>query len=85
MTYGLHRLDDLTWNASRAAAADSSHRTLREPRCNTLHHQMQFVAKYCKLWNCFVTSVPENALMKCMKSIQAFKTAVHRWLTERNS
>ena len=63
---------------TRAASADTMHHALKEPRCNTLHHQLQFVPKYSKMWNKFVTSAPD--VSGAMKSIQRFKSAVNQWL-----
>ena len=68
--------------ATRAAAADTTRRALHEQSCNTLHHQMQFVSKYTKLWNAFVTATPDEAFRSCMKNAQTFKVAIHKWLCQ---
>ena len=71
--------------ATRSAAADQERRALQEPRCKTLHHQLQFTAKFCKLWNLFVTSTPEATVSRSMDNLQAFKVAANQWLFEYNS
>ena len=43
---------------TRAAAADTTCRALREERCHTLHRQLQFLPRYSKMWNKLVYSVP---------------------------
>ena len=65
--------------ATRAAAAVGAHRCLEEVRCNTLHHQMQFVPRYTRLWNQFASSAQDDVF----KSIQHFKGIVNNWLLER--
>ena len=70
---------------TRAAVADVTRRALQEPRCNTLHYQLQFTPKYCKLWNTFVTTMPENQLRNSFKTSQCFKSAVHIWLNHINT
>ena len=68
--------------ATRTAAADVTRRALREERSNTLHHQLQFLPRYTKLWNAFVTSGPVDRIQSAMRGMQAFKCAVHIWLRE---
>ena len=70
---------------TRAATADPSRRALVEPRCHTLHHQLQFLPRYCRMWNDYVTSMQEDVLNQSMKSITTFKHAVNKWLTLRNN
>ena len=67
---------------TRAASADTTHRALKEPRCNTLHQQLQFLPRYAKLWNNFVTSEPH--IMAALKNMQQFKSAVNKWLLENH-
>ena len=57
-------------------AARSEH-ALAVPRCNTLHHQRQFIARYTKMWNEFVATI--GGLRGC--TLQSFKGAVHSWLS----
>ena len=68
---------------TRAATADAAGRALKEERCNTLHFQLQFLPRYTKMWNLFVSSTPEEALQAAMKNLQSFKCAAHKWLLER--
>ena len=56
-------------------AARSAH-SLAQPRCNTLHHQRQFVAEYTRKWNSFM----ENEANIQNWSLQVFKITVNRWL-----
>ena len=68
---------------TRAVAADTARLALKEPRCNTLHQQLQFLPTYCKMWNRFLTSYPE--INTAMRSVQHFKSAVNKWLVENPS
>ena len=65
---------------TRATAADAAHRCLQEQRCNTLHHQLQFVPRYTRLWNEFVPS----SSIETFKSLQSFKCNANRWLRDRH-
>ena len=49
---------------------------LAEPRCNTQHHQRQFIPKYVRLWNEFLAFFPDIETY----SLQSFKCQVHAWL-----
>ena len=69
--------------ATRMAAADPLHRAIKEVRSNTLHHQLQFIPRYSKLWNEFVTTAPEDFVTSSMRGKQPFKNAVHMWLKTR--
>ena len=67
---------------TRAATADSTHHALKEPRCNTLHHQLQFVPTYTRMWNEFVTTHPDAK--KALGNMSLFKKAVNTWLEDRH-
>ena len=67
--------------ATRAAAADVTRRALQEERSNTLHHQLQFLPRYTKLWNDYVTSATAAEVTTAMRGMQQFKSCVHRWLS----
>ena len=68
---------------TRATTADASRRRLTEERCNTLHRQLQFLPRYCKMWNALVSSVPEATLSAVMKNLHTFKNFVNKWLQNR--
>ena len=55
-----------------------SEHALAVPRCHTLHHQRQFVAKYTSLWNRFM-EVHDSTWSW---SLQSFKCAANRWLSD---
>ena len=58
-------------------AARTEH-ALAVPRCHTLHHQRQFTAVYVRKWNDFMGIEVDPRI----SSLQAFKIAVNRWLSE---
>ena len=68
---------------TRAAAADALQRTLKEERCHTLHRQLQFLPRYTRMWNTFVSTVPAECLIGSMKNQQKFKSSVNKWLSDR--
>ena len=51
---------------------------LAVPRCYTLHHQRQFIAVYVRKWNDFMAIEADPRT----SSLQGFKIAVNRWLSE---
>ena len=68
---------------TRAAAADTTQRALKEGRSHTLHHQLTFLPRYTRLWNKFVTSAPKEELEPSMRSLHRFKCATNEWLLSR--
>ena len=67
---------------TRAATADSTSHALKEPRCNTLHYQLQFIPTYTRMWNDFVTTRPDAKM--ALGNMNRFKSAVNTWLGERH-
>ena len=61
----------LTRQAARSAHA------LAVPRSHTLHHQRQFISTYANKWNSFMETSSDTPSW----TLQAFKSAVNRWLS----